>query len=285
MMKKEIRTVCYDEELKIEAYHFQGLVRPFPNHFHEYYVIGLVEAGGRYMSCKNREYVLGEGDMVLFSPGDNHACAQRSDESFDYRGFHIPKKVMQELAEEVTGKSGLLGFLENVIRDDELAGCFGFLHRMVMEGKTGFQKEETWILFISLLLERYGQPFESCVPECREEIAHACVFLQEHFAERICLEQICGIAGLSKSTLLRAFTKEKGVTPYRYLETVRINEAKKLLEQGVTPLEAAMRTGFSDQSHFTGFFRAFIGLAPGAYRNIFLHGRQEEDRKEQLEET
>jgi hypothetical protein len=33
-------------------------------------------------------------------------------------------------------------------------------------------------------------------------------------------------------SFLSAFTKSKGVTPYRYLENIRINEAKKLLEQG-----------------------------------------------------
>ena len=69
--------------------------------------------------------------------------------------------------------------------------------------------------------------------------------------------------------MLRAFTRSKSITPYRYLETIRINEAKALLQKGVLPVEAAMRTGFSDQSHFTNYFTSFIGLAPGAYRDIF----------------
>ncbi len=100
-------------------------------------------------------------------------------------------------------------------------------------------------------------------------IEKACEYMGEHFTERIYLDQICRHAGLSKSTLLRAFTKEKGVTPYRYLETIRINEAKKLLSEGIPPVEAGVRTGFSDQSHFTNYFNQFIGLAPGAYREIF----------------
>jgi transcriptional regulator GlxA family with amidase domain len=54
------------------------------------------------------------------------------------------------------------------------------------------------------------------------------------------------------------------------LENIRINEAKKLLEQGVPPVDAALQTGFSDQSHFTNFFNMFIGLAPGIYRDIFI---------------
>ena len=41
-MKQTVRTAVYDESLQIEAYRLQGTQRPFPNHFHGYYVIGLV---------------------------------------------------------------------------------------------------------------------------------------------------------------------------------------------------------------------------------------------------
>ena len=39
------------------------------------------------------------------------------------------------------------------------------------------------------------------------------------------------------------------------------------------PAEAALRTGFSDQRHFTNFFTRFIGLSPGTYREIFTGRR------------
>ena len=51
-MQKETRTVVYDEELQIEAYRFEGIVQPFPNHFHEHYVIGFVEDGQRKWTYK-----------------------------------------------------------------------------------------------------------------------------------------------------------------------------------------------------------------------------------------
>lgn len=35
-MQKEIRTVCYDDDLQLEAYHFEGIVQSFPNHFHNF---------------------------------------------------------------------------------------------------------------------------------------------------------------------------------------------------------------------------------------------------------
>lgn len=276
-MKKEIRTAVYDDELHIEAYRFEGIVQPFPNHFHEYYVIGFVEKGERVLSCRNREYTIKKGDILLFNPGDNHACVQSDDGTLVYRSLNITKEVMLGLAEEVTGKEELPGFSENVIFDEEASCYLRPLHELIMKGSCEFEKEENLLLLISLLIQQYGEPFENCIPDCPDEIEKACVFMEQHFAEHIYLEQICRCAGLSKSTLLRAFTKTKGVTPYSYLENIRIGKAKKLLEQGVPPIEAASQTGFSDQSHFTNYFSRFIGLAPGVYREIFLNkGKVEE---------
>lgn len=269
-MKKETRTAVYDDELRIEAYRFEGIVQPFPNHFHEYYVIGFVENGERCLSCKNKEYAIRKGNVVVFNPGDNHACVQSGEGTFDYRGFNIKKKVMLDWAEEATGSRELPGFSPNVIFDEEVTCYLHPLHELMMKGSGEFGKEESLLLLLSLLIQKYGKPFESCIPECRGEIEKACAFMEQHYAERICLDQICRCAGLSKSTLLRAFTKSKGVTPYSYLKNIRIGAAKKLLEQGAPPIDAALQTGFSDQSHFTNYFSRYIGLAPGVYREIFL---------------
>ena len=66
--EQEQRHVYYDTDLKIEAYHLTGIVQPFPNHFHDYYVIGFVEGGRRHLWCRDREYDLSAGDLVLFNP-------------------------------------------------------------------------------------------------------------------------------------------------------------------------------------------------------------------------
>lgn len=284
-MKKETRTVAYDDDLRVEAYRFEGIVQPFPNHFHEYYVIGFVEDGERCLSCKNQEYTICRGNIVLFNPGDNHACVQSDDGALDYRGLNITKEIMLDLAEEVTGKRKLPGFSQTVIFDEEITCYLRPLHELIMSGSSEFDKEENLLLLLSLLIQRWGQSFEACVPECREEIEKACAFMEQHYTEHIYLDQICRCANLSKSTLLRAFTKSKGVTPYRYLENIRIGAAKRLLEQGTPPIEAALQTGFSDQSHFTSYFTRFIGLSPGVYREIFLRKQQENGMEQTMEEN
>lgn len=268
-MKKEMRTAVYDKELHLEAYRFEGIMQPFPNHFHEYYVIGFMESGRRILSCKNRTYTIREGDILLFNPGDSHACAQSDGGVLDYRGINIPKETMLELAGEITGQRALPGFSSCVVRDGTAAGYLRPLHERIMERSREFDREEHLLFLISRLIRQYGQPFESCMPECRTEIEKACAFMEEHYGERLCLDQICRHVALSKSTLLRAFTKSKGATPYSYLLNIRIGKAKHLLEQGVLPADAALQTGFADQSHFSGYFHRFIGLSPGAYREIF----------------
>ena len=273
-MSDERRTAVYDEALHLEAYRFEWLAQPFPNHFHEYYVIGLMEKGERTLSCKGQEYHLRPGDLLLFNPGDSHACTQCGG-TLDYRALNIPKETMRMLAEEVTGRRELPGFSVPVVQNEDAACCLRTLHELVMSQSADFGKEELLLLLLSDLIEQYGQPFSLCIPECPDEVEAACTYMEAHFAEHICLEQLCRHVGLSRSTLLRTFTRTKGVTPYCYLENIRIGRARLLLEQGVPPIEAALRTGFSDQSHFTKAFSRFIGLAPGVYREIFTASKKE----------
>ncbi len=71
-MDAEKRTVRFDSGLNIEAYHFEGIMQKFPNHFHEHYVIGFVESGRRFLTCKNRDYTIDAGDLLLINPLDAH---------------------------------------------------------------------------------------------------------------------------------------------------------------------------------------------------------------------
>ena len=184
---------------------------------------------------------------------------------------------MLALAEEITSTRTLPRFAQNVLRDDVLADCLRTLHELVLRGDAGFQKEEFLFYLFSALLERCGPSSVHSVPTAPQEVEAVCVFIRQHYAEHLNLEQLCRCAGLSKSTLLRAFVQAKGITPYRYLEAIRIQMARQLLGQGLSPAEAALCTGFTDQSHFTKTFIRFIGLTPGLYREIFPDRSGKED--------
>ncbi|HBE9528252.1 TPA: AraC family transcriptional regulator [Clostridioides difficile] len=271
-MRQEERTVCFDRELKIEAYRFKGIMQKFPNHFHEHYVIGFIEKGQRYLSCKNKEYTTSTGDLLLFNPFDSHTCEQIDDKVLDYRCINIKPEIMKKTVFEITGKNYLPKFNQPVIFRSELVPLLQELHYIIMEEELDFKKEELFFFLIEQLIEEHTeQNLQSNLENTNIEIQAVCDYLENNYAEHIVLDELSTIAGMNKYSLLRNFTKLKGITPYRYLENIRVNKAKKLLEKGVEPIDAAIQTGFVDQSHFTNFFKNFIGLTPKQYQNIFIN--------------
>lgn len=269
-MNKQVKLIVYDQALQIEAYHFKGIAQPFPDHFHDYYVIGLIEKGKRILTCQNQEYFLRKGNIIIFNPHDSHGCVQCDEENFNYRALNISTDVMKKIVKEITGQNQLPHFKENVIDNEDISYYFKKLHQMMMNSESNFEKEECLFLMMTLLLHQYGELQEEKVIECRKEVELVCLYLEENYNYHISLEDVCHYVQLSQSTLLRAFAQSKGITPYRYLLTLRINKAKILLEQGIQPIDVAMQVGFSDQSHFTHCFSRLIGVSPGMYRDIFI---------------
>ncbi|NLI94074.1 MAG: AraC family transcriptional regulator [Peptococcaceae bacterium] len=269
-MANEVRTVCFDPGLRIEAYRFEGIMQKFPNHFHDYYVISFIEKGQRYLLCNNQEYIINAGDIVIFNPRDTHTCEQVDGKTFDYRCINILPEIMEKAVCEVTGKVHLPRFTQNVLYRSELAACLRELHLMILEEVTEFKKEELFMFLIEQLLGEYSDTVLSAVSqEPSLEIRTVCNYIESNYAKPITLDDLSALTGLRKYHLLRSFTRKIGISPYSYLETVRIGNAKKLLEKGIPPIEAAFRTGFSDQSHFTNFFKKLIGLTPKQYMKIF----------------
>lgn len=267
---QEQRHVYYDHDLEIEAYQLSGIVQKFPNHFHDFYVIGFIEGGRRFLWCKGWEYDVRSGDLVLFNPRDNHYCAPVGGELLDYRAVNISPKVMFAAAREIMGKDCSPHFTENVIHQSEAAASVRDVYCAILADASRLQKEEAFYSLLKQILKEYSSPLEPLMEaEPDGQIKMLCAYMEQHFAENITLEDMLSMTSFGKSYLLRLFTKQVGVSPYRYLQTIRIDKAKKLLEQGMEPIDVADMTGFSHQSHFTNFFKSFIGLTPKQYQRIF----------------
>lgn len=270
-MNNEIRSVCFDADLNIEAYSFKGIMQKFPNHFHEYYVIGFIENGKRFLYCKNEDYIIETGDLILLNPNDTHTCEQVDNRALDYRCINIKADVMKKITYEITQKDYLPSFTQKVIFRSELVPSLKELHLMIMEEQTDFKKEELFFFLIEQLIESYASQESSIIiKEPSTEVKTICEYLENNYAKNITLKELSMLTGISKYHLLRSFTKQKGISPYIYLETIRIGKAKQLLENGYCPLEVALQTGFTDQSHFSNFFKKFIGLTPKQYMKIFM---------------
>jgi len=268
--KGELRTARYDTELMVEAYQFCGVMQAFPNHFHEHYVVGFIERGRRNLKVRGECHVTTPGDLLLFNPGDNHACESEDGQPLDYRCINIGRDVMAKAAREIVGMTQEPVFTRPVVFHCGLTGDLREVHNRILRGEKGVQKEEKFYFLLEQLLRDYAEAGErEPKAEPRAEIRSVCEYLAANYAKNISLDELAKRASLSKYHLLRAFTKETGITPYCYLETIRIDRAKELLKLGNLPADVAQETGFSDQSHFSNAFKYMIGLTPGQFRRVF----------------
>lgn len=85
--------------------------------------------------------------------------------------------------------------------------------------------------------------------------------------KRIDLDELSTRLHLSKSTLIRNFKKQYGVTPYDYLLTVKMESAKLLLrDTEMTVRQIADKLCFTDEHYFSSVFLRRVGTRPKAYR-------------------
>ncbi|MDD4835819.1 MAG: AraC family transcriptional regulator [Dethiosulfovibrio sp.] len=264
----ESRSVYYDSDIGLEAYGFRGLVQEFPCHSHDYYVIGFVERSRRRFVCRGEESCISPGDVILIAPGESHSCHQFGEDPLDYRSLNIGADVMAMAMSETLGGDKLSVFGRNVVPDGLSVLLLRRLHRSISGGAPGMEKEELFLALMARLIDLCGLSHRDSTPES-SRIKDVVDFLESNYGEPVTLDLLSSAAGISKYRLIRAFNEQIGISPHRYLETVRINRARKLLAEGMPTVDVAYSTGFHDQSHFSNCFKKLLGITPSSYGALF----------------
>ena len=104
-----------------------------------------------------------------------------------------------------------------------------------------------------------------------DPIRKAVVYLDDHYAENITVEQLASISHYSVAQFRRLFHALMQMSPSDYISTVRINAAKTFL--GTTDKrigDIAIETGFFDHSHFIRTFKSIVGTTPAKYRKSHM---------------
>jgi YesN/AraC family two-component response regulator len=92
-------------------------------------------------------------------------------------------------------------------------------------------------------------------------------FIWANYTHKISLKQIAEAGGLSAPYFSMIFKKEKGENLSVYLNRLRVEKAKLLLQDSDFSLyDIAKICGFEDQSWFSKIFKAYTGTSPGKYR-------------------
>ncbi|MFF5406996.1 GlxA family transcriptional regulator [Streptomyces misionensis] len=90
------------------------------------------------------------------------------------------------------------------------------------------------------------------------------------------LTELAARLNLSTRHLTRLFREELGTTPARYVESIRFDIAKSLLDQGYTATQAASLAGFPGYESLRRVFARELSISPGAYRRRFATTRNAE---------
>lgn len=101
-------------------------------------------------------------------------------------------------------------------------------------------------------------------------IAGVQAWIAEHYTVANPVARMAALAGLSERTFARRFRRATGYGPVEYVQALRIEEAKQMLETTPEPTEAvALAVGYADPVSFRRLFRRLVGLTPARYRQRF----------------
>ena len=104
-----------------------------------------------------------------------------------------------------------------------------------------------------------------------DAVVRACQdWLSEQFVDTRAIQRVIDYANIPERTLKRRFKTATGTTLIDYVQNLRIEAAKRLLENGHTAVdEISVQVGYEDPSFFRRLFKRRTGLAPAQYRRLF----------------
>jgi len=194
------------------------------------------------LGMKDEQSVIGLTDFSLFPK--NQAESYRQD---DNRVIESAQPMIEKL-EVMSTSGGLVDWYRTTkmpVRDESGAviGLVGITHDLRSANSD-------------------LQPYRALEPVVRH--------IMSHYAGEIEPEELAALAGMPLQRFTRRFKQEFKVTPARYLATVRLNAACRLLTGTDKPIaEVSRESGFHDHSFFTKQFAKQKGMTPKEYRRAF----------------
>lgn len=248
-------------------------------HTHEFPEIGII-LSGQGLYHLNDEYVpVSEGDVLFFNPGIGHESVIRAPEDCRMEFFvgfsDVAFNGMRRNHIELKDGGNILHTKGRTRR-----AIFRICEEMEKEniarrpGRYFMLKSYLVQLLLIIVREQLeqvepleGREFEyGGKKETAEQIAD---YLDEHYAEKISLDQIAENMYLSPFYISKIFKSEIGESPIHYLIRIRLEKARELLEKKpeLSISDVAERVGYEDVYHFSKLFKKTYGVSPSRIKN------------------
>jgi AraC-like DNA-binding protein len=243
----------------VEVLHAHFPSHAYPTHTHDAWTVLIVDEGAVRYDLDHREHGLAQAQVSLLPPHVPH-----DGRSVLPQGFR--KRVLY-LAPDRLG-DGLIGAAVDQPEyvDPLLRHRIHQLHRVLRDGQEDLEAQSR----LTLIEERLRQHLRHNVvsPPEKYDVGVASRLrdvLDAHVPDGITLEDAAKVVHAHPAHLVRAFSREFGMPPHRYLTGRRVDLARRYLLDGHPAAEVATLAGFYDQSHLNRHFRKLLGVTPARF--------------------
>jgi len=233
----------------------------FSEHFHETWAIGCIESGACAFSAYGRALTAQAGDVVIIPPYVVHTGGTDIGR-LAYRMGYVGEDWFSSLSRLLFGALHVR-FPGTVIHDPPAAKRLS-----AALSPAQMRDAERKALLAQALL---GLLARHAIPQRDGETPRVTLARAGDGGN---LLRIVGSEAMSRSALIRRFTRRFGLSPMRYLRNLRCVSAKRMLRDDLPISEVAHALSFSDQAHFTREFKKIHGITPGLYRTVIRAGRR-----------
>jgi AraC-like DNA-binding protein len=238
----------------VETLEARDLRLHYERHFHDTYAFGIVLRGVERCSVGRALNFYEPGTVPMFNPGEVHDGAPADERGWSYRMVYVDPSLIK----------GERVFARQARRDAPARRRVLQLFDAIDCGtQLGIEEELAATLEALLDFKQPGAAAAAGLERVRERIDAQC-------CEPLRLRELCGLAALSPTRLLRSFAAAYGLTPHRYQQARRMAKAKRLIAGGMPLADVAAACGYADQGHLNRWFVRVYGTTPGRYRRNFL---------------
>lgn len=256
----------YDEDLpaqlSCEQRNEEGLY--FWPHWHEEIEILYVTEGSARITLEQQEYFLEKGSMIIVNSNELHSgyC-----ESTPYVCKVLSFKP-QNLITDDASRNVL--FQPLVVKDKQIDAFMEAIFNECEERQFAYKDNCKALLtqFLIYLSRNYmSDMLSDKISEKRKRnlvrLNQVLCYIDEHSAERISNKELADMMYLSEDRFGHLFRKNVGVPPQQYINEMRLQKAKELIQSTEhTITEIARMVGFQDYNHFGRQFLRFYGCTP-----------------------
>lgn len=226
-------------------------------HSHEFFELEYISEGGGIYTIDGEEYRMREGMFFLMTPVNFHSVRPLDASIFNV--MFSEKVCSAELLARCADQRSGLAF--EVLPEDK-AFFVSLLAELCREDN---EAEYTSSLLNSLLYKSLQyREMGSLAPS---GVARAVIYLLRHFRENPPLAEVAAVAGYTPNYFSAIFKQEMGESFKQYLDRLRFDYARKLLEHtSLTVSHICRESGFDDYPNFVRRFTARFGFSPGRMR-------------------